>query len=63
MTVSLLSIDAAAKALSIGKTKLYSELAQGNIQAVKIGKRTLILSSSVDKYIAGLKSYSSQNAD
>jgi excisionase family DNA binding protein len=35
----LLSIDEAANLLSIGKTKLYAELAAGRLQAVKLGKR------------------------
>ena len=58
MTLLLLSVDEAAKILSIGKTKLYAELAAGNIKARKIGKRTLILREDLESYISNLKQYS-----
>lgn len=60
MTTLLLSIDEAAKALSIGKTKLYSELSLGHIAAIKIGKRSLITRESLDNYIANLETYPSK---
>ena len=56
----ILSIDEAANALSIGKTKLYAELAAGRIVGMKLGKRTLISRTALNDYIASLKSYSSQ---
>ena len=56
----MLSIDEAAKSLSIGKTKLYSELAAGRISAIKLGQRTLISHQSLNDYIANLEAYSSQ---
>lgn len=54
----LLSIDDAANALSIGKTKLYAELKSGNLQASKLGKRTLIPRESIQDYIDKLDAYS-----
>lgn len=59
----MLSVDDAAKALSIGKTKLYSELSAGHITGVKLGKRTLITRESIDDYIATLKLYPMQNSN
>lgn len=59
MQTLLLSIDEAAKALSIGKTKLYAELKAGNIVGVKIGKRTFISAKNLDLYIGSLEAYSS----
>ncbi len=63
MNTLLLSIDEAAKALSIGKTKLYSELALGRIDARKIGKRSLITRESLDNYINNLETYPSKNKE
>lgn len=60
MNPLLLSIDEAANLLSIGKTKLYAELAAGRLQAVKLGKRTLIPRTSVDNYIDALQAYSKE---
>jgi excisionase family DNA binding protein len=57
----VLSIDEAAKALSIGKTKLYAELAAGRIVGTKLGKRTLIKRENLNEYIANLEAYPSAN--
>ena len=61
METLLLSIDEAAKVLSIGKTKLYAEVNAGNIIAQKLGKRTLIKRDSINQYIENLQSYPSEN--
>lgn len=57
----VLSIDEAAKALSIGKTKLYAELKAGNLKAKKFGKRTLILQEDIKQFINNLDAYGFQN--
>ncbi len=59
----MLSVDEAAKALSIGKTKLYSELSAGRIVGVKLGKRTLITRESIENYISTLDLYPLQISD
>lgn len=59
----LLSVDEAAKALSIGKTKLYSELSLGKIEAAKLGKRTLISRESLRQYLENLDTYPAENAE
>lgn len=38
----------------IGRTKLYSLIAQGDIEAVKLGSRTLILSASIREFFERL---------
>lgn len=48
----LLSIDEAARALGIGRTALYSELAAGRVRSVKIGRRRLVPASAVIEFIA-----------
>ena len=45
----LLTIDEAARALSIGRTALYSEIGARRIRSVKIGRRRLIPSSAVSE--------------
>ena len=53
----LVSIADAQKQLSLGKTYVYQLLAEGKIPAVKIGKRTCIRSSDLNKFIEGLDAY------
>lgn len=57
MESRLLSVDEAANALSIGKTKLYSELKLGRIRGVKLGKRTFITPEEIKIYISTLETY------
>lgn len=45
------SVDDAAKALGIGRTKLYELVAEGRLKALKIGRRTLILVASIHALI------------
>ncbi|MGH7046804.1 MAG: helix-turn-helix domain-containing protein [Stellaceae bacterium] len=39
---------------SIGRTKLYEEIAAGRLRALKLGRRTLILRRDYDRWLAGL---------
>jgi excisionase family DNA binding protein len=49
----LLSINEASKALSIGRSALYSgPIASGQLRTVKVGRRRLVPSSQVSEYIA-----------
>jgi len=45
---------AACKHSGLGRTKLYQLIAQGKITALKCGSRTLILTDSLETYIASL---------
>jgi excisionase family DNA binding protein len=49
----LLSIEQAARALSIGRTALYSEIGAGRIRSVKVGRRRLVPSSAISEIASG----------
>jgi excisionase family DNA binding protein len=51
------SIEDAAAALSIGRTKLYELINAGELKPVKIGRRTLIMHSALE---ALLEKFASQ---
>jgi hypothetical protein len=53
----LLSIESTLTILDIGRTSLYALLDKGQLQAVKIGRRTFITSHNLDDFIARLPSY------
>lgn len=41
--------------LDIGKTKLYELVGNGDLEAIRIGRRTLILQTSIDMLIGRLR--------
>ena len=47
------SVADACKVSSIGKTRLYALIAEGRLQARKVGKRTLIPAASLRALIDG----------
>lgn len=47
------SISEACRVSSIGKTRLYALIAEGRLDARKIGKRTLIPAASLRRLIEG----------
>lgn len=47
------SVAEACKVSSIGKTRLYALIAEGRLEARKIGKRTLIPAASLRALIEG----------
>ena len=49
----LLSIAQAARAMGIGRTALYSEIAAGRIRSVKVGRRRLVPSSAISEVASG----------
>jgi excisionase family DNA binding protein len=49
----VLSVNDTAKALSLGRTSIYSMIADGRLQAFKFGRRTLIKAESVRRLIDG----------
>lgn len=50
-----LRIDQAMRRLDIGKTKLYELLASGELEAIRIGRRTLVLQESIDAMVQRLR--------
>jgi excisionase family DNA binding protein len=45
------SINDTAKALSLGRTSIYAMIADGRLEAFKIGRRTLIRAESIARLI------------
>jgi excisionase family DNA binding protein len=52
-----MSIRDAISATGIGKTSMYSLIADGSLRSVKIGKRRLIIYESLREFIADMESY------
>lgn len=48
-----LSINDAAKALSLGRTSIYAMIADGRLEAFKLGRRTLVRVDSLRRIVAG----------
>lgn len=47
------SVDAAMKATGLGRSTIYELMAEGRLQRVKVGKRTLIPHASLEALILG----------
>ncbi len=47
----LVSVDEAARALGIGRSALYSELAAGRLRSLKVGRRRLVPSGALVEYV------------
>lgn len=52
----LVPITEAARRLGVGRTKAYELLAAGELEAVHIGKRHLVVAESVEQYVRRLRS-------
>jgi excisionase family DNA binding protein len=48
----LLSVDEAAQALSIGRSRLYDELESGRLRSLRVGRRRLVPASAIGEYVA-----------
>lgn len=46
-----LSINDTAKALSLGRTSIYSLIREGRLETIKLGRRTLIKMASVRRLL------------
>ncbi|WP_240653071.1 helix-turn-helix domain-containing protein [Sphingomonas crocodyli] len=53
----LMSINDFRAYAKVGRTLVYKELAKGTLEAVKVGRRTLILTSSARTWVEKLDRY------
>jgi excisionase family DNA binding protein len=51
----LLSVEEAAHALSVGRTTLYDLIARREVEAVHIGRRSLVKADSIARYVERLE--------
>ena len=49
----LLSVDEAGAMLSLGRSKVFEELAAGRLRSIAVGRRRLIPSGAIGEFIAG----------
>jgi excisionase family DNA binding protein len=49
MELLAISINDAAKALGVGRSSVYSLLKSGRLDAIKIGRRTLLTTESIKR--------------
>lgn len=47
------SINEACKTINIGRTKLYELINSGTIKTIKIGRKTLVVYSSLENLVGG----------
>ena len=47
------SINDTARTLSLGRTSIYAMIADGRLDAFKLGRRTLIRAESIRRLVAG----------
>lgn len=51
MDILAVSVNEAARILGIGRTSLYSMIREGRVEALKLGRRTLIKTASLRRVI------------
>jgi excisionase family DNA binding protein len=55
MRPALFSVNGTTQQIPHGRTRIYELINEGELEAVKSGKRTFITAESIDRYIAKLK--------
>ena len=51
------TVPEAAKLCGIGLTKIYAEIGTGRLEAIKLGRRTLIRRSAIEAWLDALPAY------
>ena len=62
MNRTCITPEEAAETLGIGRTFLYSLLASGKLQSIKLGRRRLIPAEAVDRLVTELREQQHQEA-
>jgi len=52
ITPAALNVAAAVAYSGVSRTRLYALMASGEVEAVKVGKRRLVLRESIDAFLA-----------
>lgn len=52
METQAISINEAARTLSLGRTSIYAMIADGRLEAFKLGRRRLVKAESIRRLIA-----------
>ena len=50
----LITVEEASELLRLGRTRTYDFIRCGSIQSVKVGRRRLVVRSSLDSFVQGL---------
>ena len=58
-----MSVDETMASLSIGRTMVYELIRNNAIRTIKIGKKRLVIVSSIHEYISDLESYGIDRLD
>jgi excisionase family DNA binding protein len=54
MTPIAMTIPEAVRASGVGRSTIYAELASGRLVARKLGRRTLVMSSELERWLESL---------
>ncbi len=63
MQTELLTIPEFCAQVNVGRTNAYRLINEGQVKAVKLGKKTLIPRAEMLKWIESLQPYASENAE
>jgi excisionase family DNA binding protein len=58
-----MSITQAQLKTGIGRTKLYEAINSGNLEACKVGRRTVIRQTDLEKFVSSLPKYPVKSTD